>query len=578
MKKIIFCLFSIAFMISAETLFEVKDSANNKVLDVSTDGLRIMNQGDTLMVISSSEIKAVLNNSKGLSRSFSVSTSTSKGSGNDLMRLTGDSTRFWISDTGSGFGVASNSNLKGVNTNLLEVGTQSTVMREGSAGSEYTDFSPDNIFLGLNAGIATTPGIPLTSSGKLNLFFGNDAGRRNTSGGYNVMIGDKAGQNNTSGGNNLFIGNNSGELNTTGSWNLFLGHGSGAKNTATNNMFLGHNSGASNNSGDANLFIGTDAGAYNTGGMGNVFVGQQTGIYNTNGDNNTFVGRWAGNSNQNFSDDNTFIGFSAGSGQNGGNQNTYVGSLSGKEKTSGYYNTFLGYGSGQKNGSGTSNTMLGYMSGWTNTGSNNVFIGMQAGYNEAGSSKLYIANSDTSTPLIKGTFPNSDLTFQATTINANGNLLVSGNSTISGTYMQIVNNPGTGATPTNYVYQGGSTASTSKEFAFAVNDALWVTSHAYIDGNIQIQGGTIIGMTQAGSYTAGVNSTGGVKTFTITFTSTFGTIPKVNVTPKGENFPDVFAVTTRNITTTSFQVNVYRVDSAGGIWGQNLKLDWFAWE
>ena len=123
-------LFIIAACYS-ETLFEVKDSSNNKVLDVSTDGLRILNQGDTVMVISSNEIKANLESGKGLSRTFSVTTSSSKGSGIDLMKLTSDSTRFWISDTGSGFGVASNSRLKTINTNVFEVTTSDARLREG---------------------------------------------------------------------------------------------------------------------------------------------------------------------------------------------------------------------------------------------------------------------------------------------------------------------------------------------------------------------------------------------------------------------------------------------------------------
>jgi hypothetical protein len=40
-----------------------------------------------------------------------------------------------------------------------------------------------------------------------------------------------------------------------------------------------------------------------------------------------------------------------------------------------------------------------------------------AGYSETLSNKLYIANSNTATPLIKGTFPNTDLTFTANDVN-----------------------------------------------------------------------------------------------------------------------------------------------------------------
>ena len=75
MRKYSIIILAAVFSLCGETLFEVKDSSNNKVLDVSSDGLRIMNQGDTLMVISSNEIKANISSSKGLSRSFSVTTS-----------------------------------------------------------------------------------------------------------------------------------------------------------------------------------------------------------------------------------------------------------------------------------------------------------------------------------------------------------------------------------------------------------------------------------------------------------------------------------------------------------------------
>jgi hypothetical protein len=128
----VFILFS---SLNSETLFEVKDSSNNKVLDVSTDGLRILNMGDTLMVISTNEIKANLESSKGLSRSFCISTASSKGTGTDLMKLTSDSTRFWISDTGSGFGVNTNSaaTKSGV-TNLLKVSDNTTRMQDSLGG------------------------------------------------------------------------------------------------------------------------------------------------------------------------------------------------------------------------------------------------------------------------------------------------------------------------------------------------------------------------------------------------------------------------------------------------------------
>ncbi|MFA6653781.1 MAG: hypothetical protein WCS93_05535, partial [Candidatus Delongbacteria bacterium] len=73
------CIVISAMLLYSETLFEVKDASNNKVLDISTDGLRVLNGGDTLMVISTDGIRAYIqrDSSKGLSRSFSVTTTSS---------------------------------------------------------------------------------------------------------------------------------------------------------------------------------------------------------------------------------------------------------------------------------------------------------------------------------------------------------------------------------------------------------------------------------------------------------------------------------------------------------------------
>ena len=80
--------------LNAQALFEVKDASDNTVLEVSADGLRIFNQGDTLMVISSTEIKAFIDESakdKALSRSFSVTTSAASGKSDSKMFEIGSS-------------------------------------------------------------------------------------------------------------------------------------------------------------------------------------------------------------------------------------------------------------------------------------------------------------------------------------------------------------------------------------------------------------------------------------------------------------------------------------------------------
>ena len=238
--------------LNAESLFEIKDASDNTVFSISDDGLRVFNLGDTLMVISATEIKANISDGKGkaLSRSFSVTTST----------------------TGKA-GLA----------NMLEVTTESATMREGVLGERYTDFSPDNIFVGLNAGKITT--------GNNNVFLGNDAGLANTTGYCNVFIGQFAGSSSDA----IcctYVGITAGR-NSTGYNNSFFGYGSGYSNTGSNNSFFGHESGSVTGLGSNNCSFGYFTG-YNCDGDNNTFIGSWAGYYNYTGSGNVFLGTKAG--------------------------------------------------------------------------------------------------------------------------------------------------------------------------------------------------------------------------------------------------------------------------------------------
>ncbi|MBL7670390.1 MAG: hypothetical protein JNM39_07875 [Bdellovibrionaceae bacterium] len=69
------------------------------------------------------------------------------------------------------------------------------------------------------------------------------------------------------------------------------------------------------------------------------------------------------------------------------------------------YNTFLGSGAGASVTTGSRNVYIGANAGYNNLiGEDNVFIGHYAGENETGSNKLYIANTNTTDPLIYGDF------------------------------------------------------------------------------------------------------------------------------------------------------------------------------
>jgi len=100
-----------------------------------------------------------------------------------------------------------------------------------------------------------------------------------------------------------------------------------------------------------------------------------------------------------------------------------------------------------------------------------------------------------------------------------------------------------------------------------------------VNGTFRINEGTTFTKMQGDTYTVGTGTTG-INTRTITFPSSFSSTPKVIVTVRtaeGYDITDVFIVTTKQITTTNFKINIYRVDSPGGSWGQDLQIDWIAW-
>jgi hypothetical protein len=152
----------------------------------------------------------------------------------------------------------------------------------------------------------------------------------------------------------------------------------------TINTFYGTGAGSSTTGDDdEDTFIGAGAGSSNTTGWANTFIGCYAGLYNTMGSWNTYIGRSAG------------------------------------VTATGFHNTFIGYFAGNANTNGNYNTFVGGTAGYGATGSGNVFLGYRAGYNSSGSNKLFIANSDTTAPLIYGEFDNRTLTI-------NGNLEVIG--------------------------------------------------------------------------------------------------------------------------------------------------------
>ena len=295
--------------LNAVTYFEITNEDGDPVFVVDSLGVTIINYepqskgkalGDTLMTISSRSIKAYVNNNtgKGLSRSFSVTTSTSAG--------------------------------KGDMVDLLEITNETATMREGDAGNKYSDFSEVNIFLGLLAGASNTSGVG-------NTFVGNYSGTSNTDGGFNVYMGNNAGASNTTGNSNVFIGDAAGYSYSGSFGNIFIGQDA-AKNVkaAQRCVMIGYSAGSEIDTIDTkygNVFLGAVAGQKLKGDY-NVAIGEGAGEnYNlgSNGSSNIFIGKSSGR----FStgSENIYLGFQTGQGTfddpHTGSRNIYLGSNAG---------------------------------------------------------------------------------------------------------------------------------------------------------------------------------------------------------------------------------------------------------
>jgi Chaperone of endosialidase len=254
---------------------------------------------------------------------------------------------------------------------------------------------------------------------------------------------------------NTFIGENAGFNNTEGTNNVFIGYASGFENigvggyTGDYNVFIGYESGMNNNitgeSGQSNVFIGDACGKYNTSGRYNVFLGKETGMWSQTGNFNTYIGSQAGRGNlTGDGENNTCVGYMSGYKETASN-NTYLGWWSAHEHTTGEGNTILGCKTGYSSVSGEQNTLLGHRAGyWNVSGAGNVFLGYQAGHAELGSNKLYIENSLSTTPLIYGEFDNDELVFNAD-VEITGTTTLNSDLSVAGSVNNGLSLSGTGS-------------------------------------------------------------------------------------------------------------------------------------
>ncbi len=177
---------------------------------------------------------------KGKKGGFAVGgySRTTKGAGEEYLRVTPDSTRVNVRNYGA----------KGKKGGFAVGGYSRTGKGSGEA---FMTLDQDNYFIGHQSGAHVTTGL------------------------YNSVLGFMSGYNITTAESNAFIGYQSGYHNREGTGNLFLGYQSGYNNIHGNyNTFVGYKTGFSNQEGINNTFLGSFAGHKNYGGGYNTFRGR----------------------------------------------------------------------------------------------------------------------------------------------------------------------------------------------------------------------------------------------------------------------------------------------------------------
>jgi trimeric autotransporter adhesin len=423
--------------VAEDLLFAVVNNANDTVFAVFQGGVRIY-------------VDDNLSKAAGNKGGFAVGGFNSgKGLTNEFLRVTPDSVRIYVGEnngkaTKGGFAVAGISSGKGIGDDYLRVSNdsvriyvdQSAKATKGgfavagiSSGkgnaTNFLDLTPENYFIGHQAGSKTTTGIKnsfigfesgfANLEGSGNIFLGDQSGFSNINGTGNIFIGNGSGYNNygvpegevynDQGSNNVFMGNGSGLNNISGKRNIYIGvlAGAGYKHSSNDNINIGYESGFQADSCELNICIGVWSG-YNARKGRNIFIGAHAGYENTYGEENTILGTQAGENNK-IGSRNTFLGNATGWATVDGSDNVYVGSNAGNNRLVDSMNTFIGSGAGQFSETGSNNVYLGFNTGKNAGGSNNVFIGPNVGYWEENDNKLYI-NNEEGQPLISGDFTN----------------------------------------------------------------------------------------------------------------------------------------------------------------------------
>lgn len=340
-------------------------------------------------------------------------------------------------NNGYGVSLGNNSGYNSTGQYMIAIGRDAGRYASANSNVYIGDYSGRTMTTGANnvAVGANALGAATASSASRNVALGTDALIGLTTGADNICIGYRAGQNMTTNGSSVLIGTEAGQstnlsdrvaigyqalTGSSGSQTTAVGYRAGRySTTAARCTYLGHSAGltfSGSGSGSDNTGVGYNALYAITTGVDNVSIGASALDAVNTGSRNSAIGKDALGALQT-GNDNTAVGFSAlARNTSGTGSNVAIGSYSlyGAAASQAFGNSAFGYGVFFNIAGGYNNIGIGYQAGYSLTsGAANVFIGYQAGYSETtGSNKLYIANSNTSTPLIYGEFDNGLLRFR----------------------------------------------------------------------------------------------------------------------------------------------------------------------
>ena len=300
-----------------------------------------------------------------------------------------------------------------IDANVTQTNKHPLIRLRNSAGADLLHINsdePNNVFIGLNAGISNNS----LGGGLYNTFIGTQSGFSNSTGSSNTGVGREALIYNTTGKQNTAIGTNALYSNTIGinnnanGFSALYSNTTGSNNSALgtqalyfntigiSNIANGYNALFKNTSGFRNIAVGEEALRSNTTGGDNVAIGAQALFSNTTGIINVAMGYQALYSNIT-GGSNTAIGWFSLSNNTTGGDNTAIGVASLINNNTGSANTAFGDGALENVSTGSSNTAIGFLSG-TATGSpniqNTVSIG-NSGYLNAANNQAFIGNLST---------------------------------------------------------------------------------------------------------------------------------------------------------------------------------------